>query len=194
MLKSPCKFQTTTIPSPSASPAAESPSSFFSSGPLRRLLDETSDLIDSPPFTKVATLLLDTTFSHLTDHEIRTEAYRLPDPSNMPRVQEVPDLDSSLAKAKLAAILAVMTKQAHAIGNGVPNKYAQAIENVKELDAFAAVIYSSQFEFEALGDARSEQLTEPPVREEGWDEKQGAAVAGAATDMFEGVWGKIMGS
>lgn len=113
----------------------------------------------------------------------------------MPRVQEVPDLDSSLAKAKLAAILAVVTKQAHAIGNGVPNAYAQAIENVKELEAFAAVIYSSHFEFEALGDAQSEQLTaEPPVREEGPNKEQGAGMVGAATGVFEGVWGKITGS
>lgn len=113
----------------------------------------------------------------------------------MPRVQEVPDLDSNLAKAKLAAILAVVTKQAHAIGNGVPNKYAQAIESVKELEAFAAVIYSSQFEFEALGDARTEQLAkEPPGRDEAVGEKQGAGVVGAATDMFENVWGKITGS
>lgn len=113
----------------------------------------------------------------------------------MPRVQEVPDLDSNLAKAKLAAILAVVTKQAHAIGNGVPNKYAQAIESVKELEAFAAVIYSSHFEFEALGDARTEQLAKEPLGRHGAvSEKHGAGVVGAATDMFENVWGKITGS
>lgn len=112
----------------------------------------------------------------------------------MPRVQEIPDLDSNLAKAKLAAILAVVTKQAHAIGNGVPNKYAQAIESVKELEAFAAVIYSSQFEFEALGDARTELAKEPPGRTEAVAGKEGAGVIGAATDMFENVWGKVTGS
>ncbi|KAL8908516.1 MAG: hypothetical protein Q9171_005434 [Xanthocarpia ochracea] len=84
----------------------------------------------------------------------------------MPRIQEIPDLDSNLAKAKLAAILAVVTKQARAIGNGVPNKYAQAIEGVKELEAFAAVIYSSQFEFEALGDGERGEGAEEPVRRE----------------------------
>ncbi|KAI4239474.1 MAG: hypothetical protein LQ349_000344 [Xanthoria aureola] len=198
MLKSPSKSQPTTIPSPPSSPTAESPSSSSSAAssaaPLRRLLDETADLIDSPPFTQILTLLLDTTFSHLTDHEIRTDAYRLPDPGRMPRVQEIPDLDSNLAKAKLAAILAVVTKQAHAIGNGVPNKYAQAIEGVKELEAFAAVIYSSQFEFEALGDARTELAKEPPGRTEAVAGKEGAGVIGAATDMFENVWGKVTGS
>ena len=48
-----------------------------------------------------------------------------------------------------------MTRQAHAIGNGVPNEYVQAIESVKELEAFAAVIYSSNFAFEAEGSSSS---------------------------------------
>ncbi|KAL8670836.1 MAG: hypothetical protein Q9168_004636 [Polycauliona sp. 1 TL-2023] len=194
-LRSPPNPQPTSIPSPPSSPVIDSAHSSSSPASLRRLLDETSDLIDSPPFTHILTLLLDTTFSHLTDHEIRTEAYRLPDPSNIPRIQEVPDLESGLAKAKLAAILAVVTKQAHAIGNGVPNKYAQAIESVNELEAFAAVIYSSQFEFEALGDAPTEQLVKDArIRDEVVGEKQGAGVLGAATDMFENVWGKVTGS
>ncbi|KAL8997469.1 MAG: hypothetical protein Q9169_003249 [Polycauliona sp. 2 TL-2023] len=196
MLTSPSNPQPTSIISPPSFPVTDSArSSSSSTAPLRRLLDETSDLIDSPPFTHILTLMLDATFSNLTDHEIRTEAYRLPDPSNIPRVQEVPDPDFNLAKAKLAAILAVVTKQAHAIGNGVPNKYAQAIESVNELEAFAAVIYSSQFEFEALGDTRTEQLAKGlPVRDEGTGGKQGAGVFGATTAMFENVWGKVTGS
>ena len=137
--------------------------------PLRRLLDETSDLIDSPTFTYILTLLLDTTFSHLTDEKLRSQAFKLPlaltapsrpiDPSE--RFQEVFDsmsesasnanLDPSQAKAKLATILAVVTRQAHSIGDGVSNDYVQAMESVKELEAFAAVIYSSDFEFEAEG-------------------------------------------
>ncbi|KAL8772592.1 MAG: hypothetical protein Q9209_002253 [Squamulea sp. 1 TL-2023] len=196
MLKSPSASQPTSIPSPPSSPNAASSlhSSTSSTASLRRLLDETSDLIDSPPFTQILTLLLDTTFSHLTDHEIRTDAYRLPDPSTIPRIQEVPDLDSNLAKAKLAAILAVVTKQAHAIGNGVPNTYAQAIEGVKELEAFAAVIYSSQFEFEALGDGRGEGVKETSKGEEVVGEKERVGVVGAASGMFESVWGRITGA
>ncbi|KAI4124641.1 MAG: hypothetical protein LQ347_005659, partial [Umbilicaria vellea] len=46
--------------------------------PLRRLLDETSDLIDSPTFTHINTLLLDTLFSHLTDTKLRAQAFKLP--------------------------------------------------------------------------------------------------------------------
>lgn len=134
--------------------------------PLRRLLDETSDLIDSPTFTHILTLLLDTTFSHLIDEKLRSQAFKLPaaltDPSQpidpTERVQEVSDslsenvsntnVDQSQAKAKLATILAVVTRQAHSIGNGVSNEFVQAMESVKELEAFAAVIYSSDFEFE----------------------------------------------
>ncbi|KAL8734924.1 MAG: hypothetical protein Q9166_001276 [cf. Caloplaca sp. 2 TL-2023] len=194
MLKSPSDSQPTSTPSPPSSPTSTSRVSTPSTAPLRRLLDETSDLIDSPPFTQILTLLLDTTFSHLTDHQIRTDAYRLPDPSNIPRIEEVPDLVPGLVKAKLAAILAVMTRQAHAIGHGVPNKYAQAIEGVKELEAFAAVIYSSQFEFEALGDVRVEGQKESLRREEATGEKKEAGVVSAATDMFESVWGNITGS
>ncbi|KAL8701487.1 MAG: hypothetical protein Q9224_000487 [Gallowayella concinna] len=195
MLKSPSSSEPPSILSPPASPISNLPPSAPSTAPLRRLLDETSDLIDSPPFTQILTLLLDSTFSHLTDHEIRTDAYRLPDPSNIPRIQEVADLDTGIAKAKLAAILAVVTRQAHAIGSGVPNKYAQAIEGVRELEAFAAVIYSSHFEFEALGDARGEGTKEPPPRrDEAAEEKNEGGVVGAATGIFESVWGKIIGS
>ncbi|KAL8927993.1 MAG: hypothetical protein Q9208_002068 [Pyrenodesmia sp. 3 TL-2023] len=190
MLKSSSAAQSASIPSPPSSPAQLSSShpSSSPSTPLRRLLDETADLIDSPPFTQILTLLLDTTFSHLTDHQIRTDAYKLPSPSSaITRVQELPDLDLGLTKAKLASILAVLTRQAHAIGNGVPNRYAQAIEGVKELEAFAAVIYSSHFEFEALedgGDGRARGTGE--VRAE-------KGVMNAATGMLDSVWGRITG-
>ncbi|KAI4189944.1 MAG: hypothetical protein L6R41_001129 [Letrouitia leprolyta] len=193
MLKSPLKTQDASIPSPPSSPSTTSPSPLLASRPLRRLLDETSDLIESPPFTQILTLLLDTTFSHLTDHQIRTDAYKLPDSSGILRVQEVPELDSGLAKVKLANILAVMTRQAHVIGNGVPNQYAQAIEGVKELEAFAAVIYSSQFEFEALGDGAGNGVGEAR-KEEAWEaKKQDAGVVDTATAIFDTVWGRITG-
>ncbi|KAL9007222.1 MAG: hypothetical protein Q9188_000025 [Gyalolechia gomerana] len=193
MLKSSSKTKYTSVTSPPSSPVPASPSPLLASRPLRRLLDETSDLIESPPFTQILTLLLDTTFSHLTDHQIRTDAYKLPHPSSIPRVQEVPDLDSGLAKAKLANILAVMTRQAHVIGNGVPNRYAQAIEGIKELEAFAAVIYSSHFEFEALGGSGSSGAGEAQEEEVREEKKQESGVVDAATGMFETVWGRIAG-
>ena len=140
-------------PSSMPSPPASPPSASTRSPPLRRLLDETSDLIDSPMFTHVLTLLLDATFSHLVDRKLRSEAYKLTPltatPIPEPRITEVTDPDPLTASAKLATILAVMTREAHKIGNGVPNEYVQAIEAVSELEAFAAVVYSSNFEFEA---------------------------------------------
>jgi peroxin-3 len=116
---------------------------------LRRLLDETSDLIDSPAFTHVLTLLLDSAFSLLIDNRIATLAYKIPPPSaSGARVVEIvgPGTD---VRAKVASTLATFSRQAHAIGSGGNNEYLNAMENVRDLEAFAAVVYSSNFEFEA---------------------------------------------
>lgn len=117
--------------------------------PLRRLLDETSDLVDSPPFTHVLTRLLDAGFSVLVDQKLATQAYKIsPDSVPSTRIQE---LVGDEMKAKFANILAVVSRQAHNIGNGVPNEYLQAMEAVRDLEGFAAIVYSSNFEFEAPG-------------------------------------------
>jgi peroxin-3 len=114
---------------------------------LRRLIDETSDLIDSPAFTHVLTLLLDAAFSHLIDTKIAALSYKLPTTSaNQARIYEIVGSDM---KAKVANSLAVFCRQAHAIGSGANNEYLAAIEEVRDLEAFAAVVYSSNFEFEA---------------------------------------------
>lgn len=116
---------------------------------LRRLLDETSDLIDSPAFTHVLTLLLDSAFSLLIDTKIATLAYKIPPPSaSGARVVEIvgPGTD---VKAKVASTLATFSRQAHSIGSGDNNEYLTAMEKVRDLEAFAAVVYSSNFEFEA---------------------------------------------
>lgn len=148
--------------------------------PLRKLLDETADLIESPTFTNIHTLLLDSLFSHLIDKNVGPQAFPSPpaplpapppapprssqpvlgpadDPNNfLPRQQHIPEIASTVTvvpadppepTAKLATILAILTRQAHAIGNGndPPNEYLQVMEReVRELEAFAAVIYSSQ--------------------------------------------------
>ncbi|KAK3048863.1 peroxin [Extremus antarcticus] len=134
------------------------------SGSLRRLLDETSDLIDSPTFTHVLSRLLDTSFSHLVDYRIATEAYGVTGPSapgtldEEPRITEISD-----KKCKLAHMLPIFCKQAHVIASGsgefdpmgdamaqqaLGNEYIAALDRVAELGAFAAVIYSSNFEYE----------------------------------------------
>ncbi|KAJ9152006.1 Peroxisomal biogenesis factor 3 [Pleurostoma richardsiae] len=140
----------------SAPPAPLSPTSATS---LRRLLDETSDLAESPPFSHVLTLLLDAGFSHLLDRKVAFEAYELPPPppadaetgsgpSGSPELQRL----RSNKQVLLPRILSVLAKQAHAIGNGMPNEYLQAMEQVRDLEAFAAVVYSSNWESEIRDD------------------------------------------
>lgn len=114
---------------------------------LRRLIDETSDLVDSPSFTHVLTRLLDAAFSHLIDIKISQLSYKIPPISeSTARVQEIVGSD---VKAKVASSLAVFCRQAHSIGSGANNEYLVAIEGVRELEAFAAVVYSSNFDFES---------------------------------------------
>lgn len=125
---------------------------------LRRLLDETSDLIDSPTFSYVLTRLLDASFSHLVDDRIATEAFKQPPPGREARIVEIEE-----NKCKIAHVLPVFCKQAHTIGAGsgeldamagvsaqepLGNEYLAAIDQVSDIGAFAAVIYSSNFEYE----------------------------------------------
>jgi peroxin-3 len=125
--------------------------------PLRRLLDETSDLIDSPPFTHVQTKLLDAGFSVLVNEKLRIQAFKLAPESSLreSRVQEVSgDETETEAKTRVANVLAVLTRQAHSIGLGANadekvNEYLRAMEQERDLEGFAAIVYSSNFEFEA---------------------------------------------
>ena len=123
---------------------------------LRRLIDETSDLIDSPAFTHVLTRLLDAAFSHLVDVKISQLSYKIPPISeSTARVQEI----VGDVKAKVASSLAVFCRQAHSIGSGANNEYLAAIEHVRDLEAFAAVVYSSNFEFESPQNASASRPT-----------------------------------
>jgi peroxin-3 len=150
-----------TDPGEPSSPTNNSPA-------LRRLLDETSDLIDSPPFTHVLTLLLDSAFSLLIDTKIAALAYKIPPPSaSGARVVEIVGPGSDV-KAKVASTLATFSRQAHSIGSGGNNEYLAAMESVRDLEAFAAVVYSSNFEFETpeaagLGMGSSWEHIPPPT-------------------------------
>lgn len=97
----------------------------------------------------------------------------------------------------------------------MPNEYAQAIEGVRELEAFAALVYSTNYELESVGHASGDSRggggeegrtsTDPETqrgrgrsgeREEG--EKSSSAgsrfnVTDQATSIFENVWGKVVG-
>lgn len=177
---------------------------------LRRLLDETSDLIDSPAFTHVLTLLLDAAFSLLIDTKVATFAYKIPPTSaSTARVQEIVGLD---AKAKVANTLPVFCRQAHSIGSGGTNEYLAAMEGVRDLQAFAAVVYSSNFEFEAPepaaaaaneqievgrpGTAGTEAEAEIEVDAEAPEPEQSGAGEDAslvgAESGFETAWGKAL--
>jgi peroxin-3 len=131
--------------------------------PLRRLLDETSDLIDSPPFASVLTLLLDAGFSTLVDQKLSQQAFKVPAAPAVPDM-EAPRITEVFEPkpVKLPIILALLTRQAHSIGNGVPNEYLQAMEQVQNLEAFAAVVYSSNWESEIspIDETKEEDLTE----------------------------------
>lgn len=190
----------TTEGGPSESPSISSPGPT----PLRRLLDETSDLIDSPPFSHVLTKLLDAGFSTLVDQKISQQAFK------SPPTPEIPDLDEprvtevfDAKPVKLPIVLAILTRQAHSIGNGVPNEYLQSMEQVRDLEAFAAVVYSSNWESEIspMNDESStvfvpkEGLAGPEIvaAQTGEDfTGQESVVDVGNAGSFESAWGKAV--
>lgn len=131
------------------------PSSPETAVTLRHLLDETSDLIESPSFTRILTLLNNEGFTMLIDQKCAANGFK-----TSPTSQPAPQPFSSTATivpqqtkphAKLATVLAVLTREAHSIGNGTnpPNEYLVSMEQgVRDLEAFAAVVYSSNFDLE----------------------------------------------
>lgn len=210
---------------------------------LRRLLDETSDIVESPTFSHVLTLTLDAAFSLLIDDKVATQAYHMPIQNGQPprsltaaaddllqhnpllspepRVQEIPegqlnhaDTEVKLTTCKLATTLAAITRQAHAIGSGghintvmasssmsvdpqaalsgpsfkEANEYLAAMESVRDVEGFAAIVYSSNFELEGVEDASAEGESKP-------EEKKhvGDSMVDISTEMgssLESAWGK----
>jgi peroxin-3 len=134
------------------------PSTPQTAATLRHLLDETADLIDSPTFTRVQMLLNNECFETLIQ-QCKVDAFKSAGPVTAPQsfasvATVVPFTEDSQLKTKLANVLAVLARQAHVIGNGTapPNLYVTAMDQgVRELEAFAAVVYSSNFDFELLG-------------------------------------------
>ncbi|KAF1983419.1 peroxin 3 [Aulographum hederae CBS 113979] len=164
------------------------------SPPLRRLLDETSDLISSPHFSHVLTLLLDSAFSLLIESKLSTLAFKVPPVSPSPaRIQEI--VDPASAKAKLAICLPVFAKEGKRIGSGDENEYLAGMEQVRELEAFAAVVYSSNFEFEVaepIGGDGGETAgnTRPSTAGTMTAMREGPAVGAGIS--FESAWGKAL--
>jgi len=164
--------------------------------PLRRLLDETSDLIESPPFAHVLTLLLDAGFSMLVDQKIAQQSFKIPPTSNVPdlnapRVQELTDI----APVKLPIVLATLTRQAHNIGNGVPNEYLQVMEQVRDIEAFAAIVYSSNWESEITPESTGGSIKDgkgKSVDVEADTAGQESIIDVGPTNTFESAWGKAV--
>lgn len=139
----------------SGSSSASSPTSTISPS-LRRLLDETSDLVESPAFCHVLTLLLDAGFSILLNKKLLAGAFgpQVPVANTHVPVSLEQDATKIMTRAVLLPkILSVLTRQAHVIGNGMTNEYLQEMEHVQDLQAFAAVVYSSNWENEIQQDA-----------------------------------------
>lgn len=177
------------------------PSSPTSAAPLRRLLDETSDLIEAPAFTHVLTQILDAGFTTLLETKLAQGAFDTPPPPHQPSSSSPatpeetplllpPTIDAATGSAAvgpehllrrrrraehkvlLPKCLSVLTRQAHAIGAGAtgavtgpeaeagapPNEYLQAMESVRDLEGFAALVYSSNWESEV----RPDEVPVPP--------------------------------
>ncbi|ROV87369.1 hypothetical protein VSDG_09874 [Cytospora chrysosperma] len=141
-------------------PPPPPPSSPTSAASLRRLLDETSDLIESPTFAHVLTQILDAGFSTLLEDKLATGAFEMPPPQqqqdqqdqDQDQKQQAPGAERK--KVLLPRCLSVLTRQAHAIGSGAPpNEYLQAMESVRDLEGFAAVVYSSNWDTEMRDEA-----------------------------------------
>jgi peroxin-3 len=130
---------------PPSSPSSPSPASTS----LRRLLDETADLVESPHFTHVHSQILDAGFSVLLQDKLVAGVFDTPAVS----ASAIDDTPDSVSRAVLLPkILSVLTRQAHVIGNGMPNEYLQAMEGVRDLEGFAAVVYSSNWQAEVVPD------------------------------------------
>jgi peroxin-3 len=98
--------------------------------PLRRLLDETADFIESPNAVDVIQRLVHAGLTTFVNKLSPLFPASQGDPS----------------KAKLASVLATVTKQAHFMASGQPyepNEYISSMVNVPELDGFSALVYSN---------------------------------------------------
>lgn len=179
---------------------------------LRTLLDETSDLIDSPPFCQIVIALNDEGFSTLIDRNCALEVfsgYRSTafssehiDPQSLESSMSTDISQLSGSKVKFANILATISRQAHVIGNSTepPNEYLTTMEeNVRELEAFAAVVYSNNLGLDEF--QRQELVDIPPAaemsEESGHEElrfRHGGVIEDEYEDedakAFDNVWGK----
>lgn len=214
---------------------------------LRRLLDETSDIVDSPTFSHVLTLALDATFSLLVDEKVADQAFKIPQYARQTQGRAVPAAEELLGGAplgsrfeevddsepsqptsafehskattcKLATVLAVITRQAHVIGSGgdlgslmassnleLPdltasqgaslkdaNEYLASIDSVGDIEAFAAVVYSSNFEVDEIEKAEANAKPETPATGTAGIEKSLVDVGRDVEGSLENAWDRAV--
>ncbi|ODV90418.1 hypothetical protein CANCADRAFT_106388 [Tortispora caseinolytica NRRL Y-17796] len=104
------------------------------SEPLRQLLNEAADFMESPHAAQTVNSLARTGMAVLLDR-IRSSSIR----SSSSDANKGPPQRT----LKFATVLATTTRQAHVMAHGQPNEYVMAMDKVPELDAFSAVVYSS---------------------------------------------------
>ena len=179
---------TTAADSESSSPT----SSAIITPDLRHLLNETADLIESPHFTHIMTLLLNSAYGHLIDHNVVPQVFP-PPPLSESLADDESLIEEHSAKqptAKLANVLAIVTRQAHALGRGGDgeNEYLTRMESeVKEVEAFAAVVFTRELDRDP-----DKQQSEADEREKSMKEELRAEL-GKAEGELENVWGRIRG-
>ncbi|KAL7267094.1 peroxin [Rhizina undulata] len=120
---------------------------------LRRLLDETTDFINGPGASEVVRKMLNAGFEFLLGTRLADQAFKAnPSPPasiTMSKSFENSEHDEQPEEmtTKFAAVLAEFSKQADAIGNRHLNSYLQVMEDQKEVEAFSALVFSSNFEY-----------------------------------------------
>ncbi|KAA8911152.1 Peroxin-3 [Sphaerosporella brunnea] len=140
---------------------------------LRWLLDETSDLLESPMAAQVLAHMLAVGFEMLIDGKLapatfphsaaastaEAAAAEESDASSIypPKPRLAPRVDDD-APAKFASVLAFLAKQAPVIGGtslaaAGGNEYLVAMEKGTELEGFSALVYTSNFESVAAAQA-----------------------------------------
>ncbi|GAA5984959.1 hypothetical protein JCM5350_000078 [Sporobolomyces pararoseus] len=134
----------------SPSPSESSTSDSLISQPLRSLLNETSDFLLSPDGSLILTLTLDRLFS-LSISKLEP-AFSTPisgpigDEARGARFEDVTE-----KQTKLASLLPVLTRlsaaglegQAGVLRGGHGNEFVEAIDDIRELREFVAIVYAS---------------------------------------------------
>ncbi|KAJ2964361.1 hypothetical protein NQZ79_g704 [Umbelopsis isabellina] len=111
---------------------------------LRRLLDETSDFVESDDFHKVLEACLEELFAMFYYNTFSKPFERENNVLGEPKIEEINNNylrpTAGDKKVTIANLLPPVSRQSHLIINS--NEYLNALSYVKELQAFSAIIYT----------------------------------------------------